>query len=46
MKTVLIVLLGCAIFYAVILFYRSGHTGRDLNVDPHTRQEIEKAKKR
>lgn len=46
MKPIVIWLLAIAIIVFGMVFYRSCTSGRDLNVDPHARKEIEKAKER
>lgn len=46
MRRALIALVAIGIVVICFLVYRSWRAGRDLNVDPHARKEIEKAKQR
>jgi hypothetical protein len=46
MKTVVVSLLAAAVLLLAVAFYRSRPSGPRLNVEPHAREVIEKAKKR
>lgn len=46
MKWLLLVLVVAAIFVVGFFLYRNHVSGNRLQVDPHARQEIEKAKRR
>src|SRR5690349_17440098 len=46
MRRALIAFVAIAIVVICFVLYRSWRSGQDLNVDPHARKEIEKAKQR
>jgi hypothetical protein len=42
-KTTIIAILAVGIFVLSVAFYRSCRSGHNLDIDPHARQEIDKA---
>lgn len=46
LKTVLVLVLLAVVFLLIFVTYRSRQSAGHLDVDPHARKEIEKAKRR